>query len=195
MAAPAPAPAGPSAAELAAAVDAHYRGVQAWSAKYRRDRVDAAGGPRAIIDGRVWLSPPERMRWDVYTPGRPSRVAWSLLGNPRGLFAVDPATRAATPLPADGGEGSLHARAVLFLHGGAGLAALRPEYDRRFGTDEVVVRLTAAPGPDRTYVVIDGARVRSTILVAPDGTVDRFRFYEPDDDAAVRETWFDEPGP
>ncbi|HVV88246.1 MAG TPA: outer membrane lipoprotein carrier protein LolA [Kofleriaceae bacterium] len=190
----------PNAADVLAGVQKFYAGIQHVSAKFRQEVKNSTFGRSDVSDGRLWIAKPGKMRWDYLakkTKKTKTTVAKSFISNGNYLYVVDNENKQVIKKDL---EKNLLPTAVTFLYGKGDLAAdFTPALDNT-GTYGAKTDYVLALTPKQSsaqykmlYLVVDPSnyRVKESIIVDGAGNTNHFRFYEPDFDATVKDSWFE----
>lgn len=190
----------PAAADVLAGVQKFYAGISHVTAKFRQEVKNTTFGRSDISDGKLWIAKPGKMRWDYQakkTKKTKASVAKSFISNGSYLYVVDNENKQVIKKDL---QKNLLPTAVTFLYGKGNLAAdFTPALDTSgtYGakTDHVL-KLTpkaASAQYKMLYLVVDPAtsRVKESIIVDGANNTNHFRFYEPDFEATVKDSWFE----
>lgn len=192
--------AAPTAAEVMAGVQKFYGGITSVKAKFRQEVTNATFGRTDVSDGTLLIKKPGNMRWQYFSKkkkGKAAVVAKDFISNGSYLYVVDYENKQVIKKDL---QKNLLPTAVTFLYGKGNLAAdFTPALDTSgtYGakTDHVL-KLTpkaASAQYKMLYLVVDPAtsRVKESIIVDGANNTNHFRFYEPDFEATVKDSWFE----
>jgi outer membrane lipoprotein-sorting protein len=209
-AAPSAAPATATAASGAAAaptatgvvdrVQAFYLGIKQVSAKFRQSVTNATfGGDAKTNDGSVYIQKPGKMRWDYFAAkkGNATRTKKSFISNGAYLYVVEYDNKQILKKSL---EKDLMPVAVSFLYGKGDLKAdFTAELDTsgKYGAKgELALKLTPRK-PSAQYknlfLVVDPKdyHVTQSIIVDSSNNTNHFRFFSPDFEKPLKDTWFE----
>lgn len=190
----------PSADQVLAGVQKFYAGISHVKAKFRQEVKNATFGRSDVSDGRLWIAKPGKMRWDYFakkTKKTPTAVAKSFISNGSYLYVVDNENKQVIKKDL---QKNLLPTAVTFLYGKGNLAAdFTPALDGSgtYGAKgDLVLDLTPKTSSvqyKKLYLVVDPGtyRVKESIIIDGAGNTNHFRFFEPDFDAGVKDSWFE----
>jgi outer membrane lipoprotein-sorting protein len=195
---PAAAPA--SANGVVDKIQAFYLGIKQVSAKFRQSVTYATfGGDAKLSDGRVYIQKPGKMRWDYYAAKKGSavRTKKSFISNGTYLYVVDYDNMQIIKKSL---ERDLMPVAVSFLYGKGDLKAdFTSELDTsgKYGAKgELVLKLTPKKPSAQyknLYLAVDATdyHVTQSVIVDSANNINQFRFYTPDFEKALKDTWFE----
>ena len=190
----------PSAATVLASVQSFYAGISHVNAKFRQEVKNATFGRSDVSDGMLWIAKPGKMRWDYRTKKTKktkSTVAKSFISNGSYLYVVDNETKQVIKKDL---QKNLLPTAITFLYGKGNLAAdFTPVLDTTGaygGKTDQVLKLTPKASSAQyklLYLVVDPGtgRVKESIIIDGAGNTNHFRFYEPNFEATVKDSWFE----
>ena len=207
MATPAAGSATAQVSAPASAVDANtavhniqkfYSDIHQVTAVFRQSVKNATFGTTKDSDGTVWLMKPGKMRWD-YVEKKPtgSVVQKSFLSNGKTMYVVDHGNKQVIKKDL---KTDLMPVAVTFLYGTGDLskefnAAL--DTSGEYGTKgDVVLKLTPKQPSAQyknLYLVANPTdfHVKESIIVDSSNNVNHFRFYKPDFEKPIKDSWFE----
>ena len=193
------APTAPTANGVVDNVQKFYADIKQVTAQFRQSVTNSTFGTSKTSDGTVWLMKPGKMRWD-YLEKKKSKdveVTKSFISNGSTLYVVDHGNKQVVKKNL---QQDLMPVAVTFLYGKGDLkAAFTAELDKasKYGDkDDLVLKLTPKQ-PSAQYknlilvVAKDNFRVKESIIVDSSSNVNQFRFYAPDFDKSIKDTWFE----
>jgi outer membrane lipoprotein carrier protein len=188
-----------SAADAVGKVQDFYAKISRVTAQFRQEVRNATFGTSKTSDGKVWLSKPGKMRWDYYEvkKGGPTTTKKSFISNGTTLFVVEHDNKQVMKKDL---KQDLLPVAVTFLYGKGDLKAeFNPALDTSGtygGKDDIVLKLTPKQ-PSAQYkslflVVNKGDfHVSQSIIIDSSGNVNHFRFYSPDFEESIKDSWFE----
>ena len=195
--------AAPAALTAAGAVDrvqAFYLGIKQVSAKFRQSVTNATfGGDPKTNDGSVYIQKPGKMRWDYFAAkkGNATRTKKSFISNGAYLYVVEYDNKQILKKSL---EKDLMPVAVSFLYGKGDLKAdFTAELDTsgKYGAKgELALKLTPKK-PSAQYknlfLVVDPKdyHVTQSIIVDSSNNTNHFRFFAPDFEKPLKDTWFE----
>jgi outer membrane lipoprotein carrier protein len=144
----------------------------------------------------VWLKKPGKMRWD-YQNRRTGEVNKSFISDGSRLWALEHDNKQAFRKDL---EDTVLPVAVTFLTGqGELMRDFRPALDRSgtYGAPSDYVLRLVPRRPSAQYktlwLVVDPEdfRVKQSIVLEASGNTNHFRFFEPDTNRPVRDSWFE----
>lgn len=198
-AAVAQAPAAPSVNANTAVqnVQKFYAGIKQVKAKFRQSVKNATFGTEKTSDGVVWLAKPGKMRWDYLdTKAKVTSVKKSFLSDGKTLYVVEHDNKQVMKKNL---QQDLMPVAVSFLYGSGDLAKeFNAELDASgtYGTKgDIVLKLTPKQ-PSAQYknlfLVVDAKdfHAKESVIIDSSNNVNHFRFFEPDFDSAIKDSWF-----
>ncbi len=193
----------PTASDVVDEVQKFYKDIKQVTAKFRQEVVNATFGKSTTSDGKVWIKKPGMMRWDYYSKPKKGKTGKktvetmkSFISNGSYLYVVEHQNKQV--IEKDLSKNMLPV-AVTFLYGKGDLKA---DFDaildttKKYGAkNDFVLKLTPkTPSAQykNLYLVVDKTnyRVKQSVIIDSAGNVNNFRFYEPDFDKAVKDTWF-----
>jgi len=205
IAASAPLLAAPTAAAAVPASDVvdrvqqFYAGIKQVTAKFRQSVTNNTFGSTKFSDGAVWIMKPGKMRWDYYEKKKDvNEVKKSFLSNGTYLYVVEHDNKQVVKKSLDK---DLMPVAVSFLYGKGDLKnEFNAELDRsgKYGgeKDDIVLKLTPKQPSAQyknLYLVVSPKdfHVSQSVIVDSSNNVNHFRFYEPDFQSAIQNSWFE----
>ncbi|HSS01131.1 MAG TPA: outer membrane lipoprotein carrier protein LolA [Kofleriaceae bacterium] len=198
-AAPTAAPAVPSnAVQVVERVQQFYAGIKQVSAQFRQSVTNETFGSTKTSDGAVWLMKPGKMRWDYFDKkAKDVEVKKSFISNGSYLYVVEHDNKQVVKKSL---ERDLMPVAVSFLYGKGDLKAeFNPEIDAsgKYGEKgDIVLRLTPKQ-PSAQYknlflvVSPKDFHVSQSVIVDSSNNVNHFRFFAPDFNKAVKDSYFE----
>ena len=197
-AAAAQAPATVNANDAVQSVQKFYANIKQVKAKFRQTVKNATFGTEKDSDGVVWLAKPGKMRWDYEEKkGKDVVVKKSFISNGKTLFVVEHDNKQVMKKNL---QQDLMPVAVSFLYGSGDLgkefnAAI--DTSGTYGTKgDVVLKLTPKQ-PSAQYknlfLVVNATdyHVKESIIIDSSNNVNHFRFFEPDFDSPIKDSWFE----
>jgi outer membrane lipoprotein carrier protein len=187
-----------SANDTVDSVQKFYANIKQVTAMFRQSVTNDTFGSTKTSDGKVWIMKPGKMRWDYYEKKKgKTEVKKSFISNGTTLYVVEHDNmQVVTKNLAN----DLMPVAVSFLYGKGDLKAeFNAELDKsnKYGAKgEIVLKLTPKK-PSAQYknlflvVSPDNFRVTQSIIIDSSNNVNHFRFFAPDFDTAVKESWFE----
>jgi len=195
-AAPATAPA--SAAEIVDRVQQFYAGIKQVTASFRQAVTNDTFGSTKTSDGTVWIMKPGKMRWDyLEKKDAEVKVKKSFISNGKYLYVVEHDNKQVVKKSL---EKDLMPVAVSFLYGKGNLKAeFTPELDTsgKYGEKDDLVLKLAPKQPSaqykNLYLVVSRAdyHVSQSIIIDSSNNVNHFRFYRPDFQTQVKDSYFE----
>jgi len=198
-AAQAPAPAAPVSANTAVQnVQKFYANIKQVKAAFRQTVKNATFGTEKTSDGTVWLMKPGKMRWDYLDKkGSTVSVSKNFISNGKTLYVVDHGNKQVMKKSL---QQDLMPVAVSFLYGSGDLskefnAAL--DTTGAYGTKgDLVLKLTPKQPSAQyknLYLVANASdfHVKESIIVDSSNNVNHFRFFAPDFDTPIKDSWFE----
>ncbi|MBV8762465.1 MAG: outer membrane lipoprotein carrier protein LolA [Deltaproteobacteria bacterium] len=207
VAAPAAGSAAAQVSAPAAQVDANtavqniqkfYSEIHQVTASFRQSVKQATFGLSKDSDGTVWLSKPGKMRWDYLEAKKTGTVVKkSFISNGKTLYDVEHDNKQVIKKDL---KSDLMPVAVTFLYGTGDLskefsAAL--DTSGEYGTKgDIVLKLTPkAPSAQykNLYLVANPTdfHVKESIIIDSSNNVNHFRFFKPDFEKPIKDTWFE----
>jgi outer membrane lipoprotein carrier protein len=197
-AAAATASAAPDAASAVQHVQDFYAKIKQVTALFRQTVKNSTFGTSKDSDGKVWLAKPGKMRWD-YVEKKQNNVIpkKSFISNGTTLYLVDHDNKQV--LKKDLKQDLLPV-AVSFLYGKGDLATeFNPAVDTSGtygGKDDLVLKLTPKQPSAQykaLYLVVNKQdfHVSQSIIVDSSNNVNHFRFFSPDFEAPIKDSWFE----
>ena len=185
-----------SADEVVAKVQDFYLQTQHLTALFRQTYTNSTFGKTSVSDGKMWIKKPGKMRWDYVKKGKKKQVSKSFISNGTLLWAVEHDNKQITRTKiAD----NILPVAVSFLFGKGDLArdfAAELDTSGTYEHDkEYVLKLTPRK-PSAQYktlylvVAPDNFRVKQSIVVEASDNINHFRFFLPDTEKNVEDSWF-----
>jgi outer membrane lipoprotein carrier protein len=197
-AATAPATAPASAPEVVDRVQQFYAGIKQVTASFRQAVTNDTFSTTKTSDGTVWIMKPGKMRWDyLEKKDAEVKVKKSFISNGKYLYVVEHDNKQVVKKSL---EKDLMPVAVSFLYGKGNLKAeFNPELDTsgKYGEkDDLVLKLTPKlPSAQykNLYLVVSRAdyHVSQSIIIDSSNNVNHFRFYRPDFQSAVKDSYFE----
>ena len=187
-----------TAADAVDKVQTFYAGIKQVTASFRQAVTNDTFGSTKTSDGTVWIMKPGKMRWD-YLEKRKDKVEVkkSFISNGKYLYVVEHDNKQVMKKNL---EQDLMPVAVTFLYGKGDLKAeVTSELDKSGkygGKDEIVVKLTPKQ-PSAQYknliLVVSPAdyHVAQSIIIDSSNNVNHFRFFSPDFEKPIKDTWFE----
>jgi outer membrane lipoprotein carrier protein len=204
IAASAPLLAAPTAAAAASASDVvdhvqqFYAGIKQVTARFRQSVTNNTFGSTKMSDGAVWITKPGKMRWDYVEKKKDvNEVKKSFLSNGTYLYVVEHDNKQVVKKSLDK---DLMPVAVSFLYGKGDLKnEFNAELDRsgKYGEkDDIVLKLTPKQPSAQyknLYLVVSPKdfHVSQSVIVDSSNNVNHFRFYEPDFESPIQNSWFE----
>jgi outer membrane lipoprotein-sorting protein len=188
----------PTADDVVDKVQTFYAKVNQVTAKFRQEVTNAAFGETKTSDGMVWIAKPGKMRWDYYSKPRDGKISvkTSFISNGSYLYVIEHDNKQVFRKNL---EKDLMPVAISFLYGKGDLKsefiAALDSTGKYGGKDDIVLRLTPKKKSAQyktLFLVVDPGnyRVKQSIILDSSDNVNQFRFYEPDFDKAVEDSWF-----
>ena len=195
-AAPATAPA--SAAEIVDRVQQFYAGIKQVTASFRQAVTNDTFSTTKTSDGTVWIMKPGKMRWDYLEKRKDAvEVKKTFLSNGKYLYVIEHDNKQVVKKSL---EKDLMPVAVSFLYGKGNLKAeFTPELDTsgKYGEKDDLVLKLAPKQPSaqykNLYLVVSRAdyHVSQSIIIDSSNNVNHFRFYRPDFQTQVKDSYFE----
>jgi len=179
-------------------VQKFYANIKQVKAAFRQAVKNATFGTEKTSDGTVWLMKPGKMRWDYLDKkGSTVNVKKSFISNGKTLYVVEHDNKQVMKKNL---QQDLMPVAVSFLYGSGDLAkefnaALDPKSG--YGTKgDVVLKLTPKQPSAQyknLYLVVDATNfhVKESIIIDSSNNVNHFRFFTPDFDSPMKDSWFE----
>ena len=191
--------AAPNASDVVDNVQKFYAGFKQVTAAFRQSVTNNTFGSTKTSDGTVWLLKPGKMRWDYLEKMKNNtvQVKKSFISNGTTLYDVEHDNKQVIKknLSQD-----LMPVAVSFLYGKGDLKAeFNPAIDTTgtYGAKgDIVLKLTPKQ-PSAQYknlylvVAKDNFRVTQSVIVDSSNNINQFRFYDPNFDKEIKDTWFE----
>ena len=197
-AATAPTTAPASAAEVVDRVQQFYAGIKQVTASFRQAVTNDTFSTTKTSDGTVWIMKPGKMRWDyLEKKDAEVKVKKSFISNGKYLYVVEHDNKQVVKKSL---EKDLMPVAVSFLYGKGNLKAeFNPELDTsgKYGEKDDLVLKLAPKQPSaqykNLYLVVSRAdyHVSQSIIIDSSNNVNHFRFYRPDFQAPVKDSYFE----
>jgi outer membrane lipoprotein carrier protein len=196
----APAPASAVTADAAVQnIQKFYGNVKQVTAQFRQSVKNATFGTSKDSDGKVWLAKPGKMRWDYLekTTKGATTVKKSFISNGKTLYVIEHDNKQVIKKDL---KQDLMPVAVSFLYGTGDLAKefnAQLDTSGSYGTKgDVVLKLTPkTPSAQykNLYLVADGKdfHVKESVIIDSSNNVNHFRFFAPDWDTPVKDSWFE----
>lgn len=190
--------AAPSASDTVDNVQKFYAGIKQVTAQFRQSVTNNTFGSTKTSDGTVWLMKPGKMRWD-YTEKKKDKVQVkkSFISNGQYLYVVEHDNKQVVKKNL---ANDLMPVAVSFLYGKGDLKAefnAAIDTARKYGAkDDIVLKMTPKK-PSAQYkalylvVAKDNFRVKESVIIDSSDNVNQFKFYAPDFEKAIKDTWFE----
>jgi outer membrane lipoprotein carrier protein len=204
---PTPTPAAPATAAPATpitAVDAvdrvqqFYAGIKQVTASFRQAVTNDTFGSTKTSDGTVWIMKPGKMRWDyLEKKDAEVKVKKSFISNGKYLYVVEHDNKQVVKKNL---QQDLMPVAISFLYGKGNLKAeFNPELDTtgKYGEKDDLVLKLAPKQPSaqykNLYLVVSRAdfHVSQSIIIDSSNNVNHFRFYRPDFQTPVKDSYFE----
>lgn len=189
---------GASATEVVERVQRFYAGIKQVTALFRQAVTNDTFGSTKASDGTVWIMKPGKMRWDYVEKKKGAvEVKKSFISNGTYLYVVEHDNKQVVKKNL---ERDLMPVAVSFLYGKGDLKAeFNPELDTtgKYGEKgDIVLRLTPKQ-PSAQYknlflvVSPKDFHVSQSVIVDSSNNVNHFRFFAPDFEKPIKETYFE----
>jgi len=170
-----------TAADAVDKVQTFYAGIKQVTASFRQAVTNDTFGSTKTSDGTVWIMKPGKMRWD-YLEKRKDKVEVkkSFISNGKYLYVVEHDNKQVMK------KGDLKAEFTSELD----------KSGKYGGKDEIVVKLTPKQ-PSAQYknliLVVSPAdyHVAQSIIIDSSNNVNHFRFFSPDFEKPIKDTWFE----
>lgn len=186
----------PSADEVVEGVQSFYETTEHLTAVFRQVYTNQTFGRESVSDGRVWLKKPGKMRWD-YQNERTGDVHKSFISNGSQLWALEHDNKQAFRKDL---EDTVLPVAVTFLTGEGKLSEdFHAELDESgtYGAPGDYVLELRPREPSAKYKTLwlvvdpDNFRAKQSIVLEASGNTNHFRFYEPNTERPVKDSWFE----
>ncbi|HEX3762042.1 MAG TPA: outer membrane lipoprotein carrier protein LolA [Kofleriaceae bacterium] len=191
--------------EIVDRVQQFYAGIKQVTASFRQAVTNSTFGSTKTSDGTVWIMKPGKMRWDYLEkkkdPANPGKdvveVRKSFISNGTYLYVIEHDNKQVVKKSL---QQDLMPVAVSFLYGKGDLRAeFNAELDKtgKYGEkDDVVLRLTPKQPSAQyknLYLVVSPKdfHVSQSVIVDSSGNVNHFRFYAPDFEKPVKDSYFE----
>jgi len=193
------APAAPTAAaEIVDRVQQFYAGIKQVTASFRQAVTNTTFGSTKTSDGAVWIMKPGKMRWDYLEKKKTGvEVKKSFISNGAYLYVIEHDNKQVVKKNL---QHDLMPVAVSFLYGKGDLKAeFDAELDKsaKYGEkDDIVLKLTPKQ-PSAQYknlflvVSPKDFHVSQSVIIDSSGNVNHFRFYAPDFDKPIKDSYFE----
>ena len=187
-----------SANDVVDSVQKFYANIKQVTAQFRQSVTNETFGSTKTSDGIVWIMKPGKMRWDYLEKKKTKvEVKKSFISNGTNLYVVEHDNMQVVKKSL---QNDLMPVAVSFLYGKGDLKTeFNAELDKssKYGAKgELVLKLTPKK-PSAQYknlflvVSPDNFRVTQSIIVDSSNNVNHFRFFAPDFEKAIKESWFE----
>lgn len=187
-----------SANDVVDSVQKFYANIKQVTAQFRQSVTNETFGSTKTSDGTVWIMKPGKMRWDYLEKKKTKvEVKKSFISNGTNLYVVEHDNMQVVKKNL---QNDLMPVAVSFLYGKGDLKTeFNAELDKsgKYGAKgDVVLKLTPKK-PSAQYknlflvVSPDNFRVTQSIIVDSSNNVNHFRFFAPDFEKAIKESWFE----
>lgn len=179
-------------------VQKFYAGIKRVTAQFRQAVTNDMLGSTKTSDGTVWIMKPGKMRWDYLEKKKDKvEVSKSFLSNGTNLYVVEHDNMQVVKKNL---QQDMMPVAVSFLYGKGDLKSeFTPELDtsgKYGGKGEIVLKLTPKK-PSAQYknlylaVSPTDYHVTQSVIVDSSNNVNHFRFYSPDFEKEIKDTWFE----
>lgn len=179
-------------------VQTFYANIKQVTALFRQTVKNSTFGTEKTSDGKLWLAKPGKMRWDYYEKQKGATTTKkSFISNGKTLYDVEHDNKQVITKNL---QQDLLPVAVTFLYG---TGDLKKEFNAALdtsgtygGKDDVVLKLTPKQ-PSAQYkslfLVVSKTdyHVSQSIIVDSSGNVNHFRFYSPDFEEPIKDSWFE----
>ena len=187
-----------SANDVVDNVQKFYANIKQVTAQFRQSVTNETFGSTKTSDGTVWIMKPGKMRWDYLEKKKTKvEVKKSFISNGTNLYVVEHDNMQVVKKNL---QNDLMPVAVSFLYGKGDLKTeFNSELDKsgKYGAKgDIVLKLTPKK-PSAQYknlflvVSPDNFRVTQSIIVDSSNNVNHFRFFAPDFEKAIKESWFE----
>ena len=187
-----------NASDVVDNVQKFYANIKQVTSAFRQTVKNSTFGTEKTSDGKVWLLKPGKMRWDYYEKKKASvETKKSFISNGTTLYVVEHDNKQVMKKDL---KQDLLPVAVTFLYG---KGDLKGEFNAAVdtsgtygGKDEIVLKLTPKQ-PSAQYktlfLVVNKAdfHVSQSVIVDSSNNVNHFRFFAPDFDSPIKDTWFE----
>ena len=187
-----------SANDVVDSVQKFYGNIKQVTAQFRQAVTNETFGSTKTSDGTVWIMKPGKMRWDYLEKKKTKvEVKKSFISNGTKLSVVDHDNMQVIEKSL---ANDLMPVAVSFLYGKGDLKAeFNAELDKtgKYGAKGDLVLKLAPKKPSAQYknlflvVSPDNFRVTQSIIIDSSNNVNHFRFFAPDFEKPIKETWFE----
>jgi outer membrane lipoprotein carrier protein len=194
----APAATAANAGEVVDKVQQFYAGIKQVTASFRQSVTNDTFGSTKTSDGTVWIMKPGKMRWDYLEKRKQGvEVKKSFISNGSYLYVVEHDNKQVVKKNL---QQDLMPVAVSFLYGKGDLKAeFNAEIDNsgKYGAkDDIVLKLTPKKPSAQyknLYLVVSGTdhHVSQSVIIDSSNNVNHFRFFAPDFDKPIKDTWFE----
>ena len=179
-------------------VQQFYANIKQVSALFRQEVTNNTFGSTKSSDGSVWLMKPGKMRWDyVAKKGSKVEVKKSFISNGKSLYVVEHDNKQVVKKNL---QQDLMPVAVTFLYGQGDLkkdfnAAI--DATTSYGAKgDIVLKLTPKQPSAQyknLYLVVSPKdfHVSQSVIVDSSSNVNHFRFFAPDFDSPIKDSWFE----
>jgi outer membrane lipoprotein-sorting protein len=189
---------GPTAPDVVAKVQDFYKSIDHVTAKFRQQVTSATFGDTKTSDGMVWILKPGKMRWDYYSKPKKNKVTVkkSFISDSKVLWVVEHDNK---QIVKKNLEKDLMPVAISFLYGKGDLAtdfdAAIDSKSKYGGKGDIVLDMTPKKQSaqyKKLYLVVDPSnwRVKQSVIIDSADNVNNFRFFEPDTEKKVEDSWF-----
>jgi len=179
-------------------VQKFYATIKQVTASFRQSVTNDTFGSTKTSDGTVWIMKPGKMRWDYLEKKKASvEVKKSFISNGQYLYMIEHDNKQVVKKNL---QQDLMPVAVSFLYGSGDLKAeFNAELDKtgKYGAkDDVVLKLTPKK-PSAQYknlflvVSTTDFHVTQSVIIDSSNNVNHFRFFTPDFEKAVKDSWFE----
>jgi len=187
-----------SANDVVDSVQKFYANIKQVTAQFRQAVTNDTFGSTKTSDGTVWIMKPGKMRWD-YLEKKKTRVEVkkSFISNGTSLYVVEHDNMQVVTKSL---QNDLMPVAVSFLYGKGDLKAeFNAELDKsgKYGAKGELVLKLSPKKPSAQYknlflvVSPDNYRVTQSIIIDSSNNVNHFRFFAPDFEKPIKDTWFE----
>jgi outer membrane lipoprotein carrier protein len=187
-----------SANEVVDNVQKFYANIKQVTAQFRQAVTNDTFGSTKTSDGTVWIMKPGKMRWDYLEKKKGKvEVKKSFISNGTNLYVVEHDNMQVVTKSL---QNDLMPVAVSFLYGKGDLKTeFNAELDKsgKYGAKgDIVLKLTPKK-PSAQYknlflvVSPDNYRVTQSIIIDSSNNVNHFRFFAPDFEKPIKESWFE----
>jgi outer membrane lipoprotein carrier protein len=187
-----------SASDVVDNVQKFYANIKQVTAQFRQAVTNDTFGSTKTSDGTVWIMKPGKMRWDYLEKKKTKvEVKKSFISNGTNLYVVEHDNMQVVKKNL---ANDLMPVAVSFLYGKGDLKTeFNSELDKsnKYGAKgELVLKLTpkkASAQYKNLFLVVspDNYRVTQSIIIDSSNNVNHFRFFAPDFEKAIKDTWFE----